>query len=84
MSKFKAQLERHPITVTPAVRFLLDRVMRELLTRGTFQPLIDHERGDVYYVDIARLRIVIGKGMALAHRVGIGAGEARVETRTRR
>jgi hypothetical protein len=69
----------HPIATSPiqppaGVRFLLTRVMREILTHGAIENFPDQERGDVYTVDLEKLRIVIGKAMAISHRMGMSAG----------
>ena len=57
-----------------SVRFLLTRVMREILSNGAIEQFPDHERGDVYTVSLEKLRIVIGKGMAISHRMGYSLG----------
>ena len=52
------------------VRFLLTRVMREILTGGpilTVAAVTEH-------VDLEKLRIVIGKAMAISYRMGYSAG----------
>jgi hypothetical protein len=61
------------------VRFLLTRVMREILASGTILM-----RGDQSAtVDLDKLRIVIGKGMAIAHRMGVSAGRDEMQSRRR-
>lgn len=64
-----------------SVRFLLTRVMREIITRGIIDEYLDHERGDIYTVDIEKLRIVIGKAMAISHRMGYSQGKDEMQTR---
>lgn len=61
------------------VRFLLTRVMREILASGTILM-----RGDQSAtVDLEKLRIVIGKGMAISHRMGLSAGRDEMQTRSK-
>jgi hypothetical protein len=69
---------------TPAsVRFLLTRVMREILTGGTIEQFPDQERGDVYIVNLEKLRIVISKGMTISHRMGVSVGRDEMQSRRR-
>lgn len=61
---------RNPISqsatkVTPPVQFLLKRVMQEIMVNGTI-PTVESIR----HIDLEKLRIVIGKGMAIAYRMG--------------
>jgi len=66
-----SQSIRHsPIDTTP-VMFLTEQVMREILTQGVIEEYRDQERGDIFIVDVAKLRIVIGKALAMARRNGI-------------
>jgi hypothetical protein len=57
--------------------------MREIHTGGSLGEFPDHERGDVFIVDLEKLRIVIGKGMAIAHRMGVSVGRDEMQSRRR-
>lgn len=76
-------ISRSAIQVPAGVRFLLTRVMREILTLGAIEEYRDQERGDVYTVDLEKLRIVIGKGMAISHRMGYSQGRDEMQTRSK-
>ncbi len=60
------------IEIPASIRFLVSRVMKELVTSGT----VVIRQPDTGEVDLEKLRIVIMKGMAIAHRIGVGVGHA--------
>lgn len=74
-------ISRSTLQMPASVQFLLTRLMREVITGGSIETFPDHERGDVFIVDLEKLRIVIGRGMTISHRMGMSAGRDEMQTR---
>ena len=60
------------IEIPPSIRFLVERVMKELLISG----IVVTRQPDAGEVDLVKLRIVIMKAMAIAHRIGTGQAKS--------
>ena len=70
MSKTKrpSPISASNIDIPASIRFLSLRVMKELVTSGAVTNYV--------ISDMEKLRIVITKGMAIAHRIGVGVGQS--------
>jgi len=64
------------IEIPASIRFLSMRVMKELTMSAIHK---EAPIGLSYEVDLEKLRIVIMKGMAIAHRIGVGVGVSQAE-----
>ncbi len=66
------------IEIPASIRFLSERVMRELLASGAISMMTPTGQIE-HHVKLEELRIVIMKGMAIAHRIGVGVGVSQAE-----